>query len=140
MASKRAPRSPMRKVNCPDCGYTVRMARSWMEVGMPCCPCGTAMALEAIADRAWCVLITADDVPGPLWTQICRENRWTGAINRKGAAAKAFQRSELEAGGVAARIQQAKPQCSYPGCAKWTAHGAEFCPHHDHAASVAAPF
>jgi hypothetical protein len=32
-----------RKVTCPDCGYTVRMARSWMQVGLPTCPCGEGM-------------------------------------------------------------------------------------------------
>ena len=35
----------MLKVQCPDpeCGYTVRTTRKWLEVGIPTCPCGTPM-------------------------------------------------------------------------------------------------
>jgi hypothetical protein len=99
------------------------------------------MEPETIADRAWCGLITADDIPAPLWTQVCKENGWDDAISRKGFAAKAFQRAELEAGGLAARIGSVKPQCGFAGCGKWTANGAEFCADHDHTAAVAAiPF
>lgn len=42
----------MRKVACPVCGYTVRMARKWIAVGMPTCPCGATMAPEDIEDAA----------------------------------------------------------------------------------------
>jgi hypothetical protein len=31
------------KGECPDCGYTIRLTRVWIEVGMPTCPCGAAM-------------------------------------------------------------------------------------------------
>lgn len=31
------------KVECPDCGCVVRMARSWIERGLPTCACGAKM-------------------------------------------------------------------------------------------------
>jgi hypothetical protein len=31
------------KVQCPQCDYTVRTTRKWLEVGVPTCPCGTEM-------------------------------------------------------------------------------------------------
>jgi hypothetical protein len=33
----------MIKVVCPDCGYTLRTTRKWLDVGTPYCPCGTDM-------------------------------------------------------------------------------------------------
>ncbi len=33
----------MLKVECPDCGYTVRTTAKWIEVGLPTCPCGCEM-------------------------------------------------------------------------------------------------
>jgi hypothetical protein len=33
----------MLKVECPDCGYTVRTSALWIEVGLPTCPCGSEM-------------------------------------------------------------------------------------------------
>lgn len=33
----------MLKVCCPECGYTVRTTRKWIEVGLPTCPCGEPM-------------------------------------------------------------------------------------------------
>lgn len=35
----------MIKVVCPDCGYTVRTTRQWIEQGLPTCACGTDMRL-----------------------------------------------------------------------------------------------
>ena len=32
------------KVVCPECGYTVRVTRKWLDVGLPVCPCGLEMA------------------------------------------------------------------------------------------------
>jgi hypothetical protein len=32
------------KVVCPECGYTVRVTRKWLDVGLPVCPCGGEMA------------------------------------------------------------------------------------------------
>jgi len=34
------------KVECPDCGYTVRTTRKWLEVGLPTCCCGSAMLYQ----------------------------------------------------------------------------------------------
>lgn len=31
----------MIKLECPECGYTIRTTRRWIAVGMPTCPCGT---------------------------------------------------------------------------------------------------
>lgn len=31
------------KCQCPDCGYVIRVARSWIDVGTPTCVCGTKM-------------------------------------------------------------------------------------------------
>lgn len=31
------------KGECPDCGYVIRVTRTWIEVGMPMCPCGATM-------------------------------------------------------------------------------------------------
>jgi hypothetical protein len=36
----------MLKVTCPMEGYTVRMTRKWIAVGLPYCPCGMEMELE----------------------------------------------------------------------------------------------
>jgi len=33
----------MLKLECGDCGYTVRTTRKWIEVGLPVCPCGTTL-------------------------------------------------------------------------------------------------
>lgn len=33
----------MLKVQCPDCDYTVRTTKKWIEQGLPTCPCGTEM-------------------------------------------------------------------------------------------------
>ena len=142
--ARKAPRSPMRKVSCPDCGYTVRMARSWMSVGLPSCPCGAGMLPDSPADQAHCGLITEESVPASVWTAICRENGWTDAIIRRGAAAKAHDRRELEAGGLGGRRRGAA-HCAFPGCGRWIADDAEHCTaghaQHAHAAQVAAmPF
>jgi hypothetical protein len=34
------------KVSCPDCGYTVRTTRQWIEQGLPTCPCGAEMQAD----------------------------------------------------------------------------------------------
>lgn len=33
----------MLKVVCPECGYTCRTTRTWLDVGLPTCCCGTPM-------------------------------------------------------------------------------------------------
>lgn len=33
----------MIKVECPECGYSVRTTRTWLDIGVPSCPDGTPM-------------------------------------------------------------------------------------------------
>ena len=33
----------LKKVSCPECGYTIRVTAKWLAVGVPTCPCGTDM-------------------------------------------------------------------------------------------------
>jgi len=33
----------LKKVHCPDCGYTIRVTAKWMVRGLPVCPCGREM-------------------------------------------------------------------------------------------------
>jgi ribosomal protein S27E len=33
------------KVECPECGYTVRTTAKWIEIGLPTCACGEEMVL-----------------------------------------------------------------------------------------------
>lgn len=34
------------KISCVECGYTARVTRKWLLVGLPVCPCGTEMEEE----------------------------------------------------------------------------------------------
>jgi hypothetical protein len=138
---KRAKQSPSRnrKVSCPDCGYTVRTARSWMDRGLPVCPCGSGMRPDAPADLAYCGLIGQDDMPAVQWTSICRENGWEDSIMRRGAAAKSWTARREQLRGDPAE------HCVYPGCGRWIAEGAERCgaghaQHEDAPALEAIPF
>ena len=38
------------KVVCPECEYTARITKKWIEVGLPTCPCGTQMEQEVKPD------------------------------------------------------------------------------------------
>lgn len=40
----------MKKITCPECGYTCRAAKKWMDIGLPTCPCGTQMTTAEDAD------------------------------------------------------------------------------------------
>jgi hypothetical protein len=99
-------------------------------------------APESPADMALCGLIGQDDVPAPMWTAICRENRSEDCIVRKGAAYKAYLASgcgHLDSRRVGAA------HCAYPGCHRWIPDGADRCAaghaQHEHlAAVVAMPF
>jgi hypothetical protein len=45
----------LRRLDCADgCGYTIRLSRKWLDVGLPSCPCGGLLVPAAIedADRA----------------------------------------------------------------------------------------
>ncbi len=35
------------KVECPSCRYTARITQKWIEIGLPTCPCGVVMQVEA---------------------------------------------------------------------------------------------
>lgn len=41
----------MLKAVCPQEGYTVRLTRKWVDVGLPYCPCGMEMELEIKDDE-----------------------------------------------------------------------------------------
>ena len=118
---KRSSTCRLRKVICADCGYTARIARSWMDVGLPTCPCGSEMRPESPADLAYVGLIGQDDVPAPMWTAICRENGWEDLIVRKGAAAKSW--SERRKAIRTARADH----CIHPSCGLWVPNGADVC-------------
>ena len=37
------------KLTCPACGYTIRTTARWVAVGLPTCPCGDSLRLNASA-------------------------------------------------------------------------------------------
>ncbi len=41
----------LHKVACPDCGYTARITAKWIAAGLPICPCGSMMRLNALAGQ-----------------------------------------------------------------------------------------
>lgn len=127
----------LRKVSCATCGYTVRMSRSWMTVGLPACPCGAGELEPAcIADLAYIGKIGPHDVAAREWTAICRENGWTDAIVRRGGAAKAH---EAKTGGRLATSGLRADFCAYAGCGSFVPAGATRCAHHP-ATDEAMPF
>lgn len=130
-----------RKCACEDCGYVIRVTRSWMAEGLPTCACGGRILPVEPADLAFAGVIGPEDMRPAQWTVICRENGWEDAIQRKGAAANAYARRMLEQGGILGR-EASKPQCAFAGCGKWTSQGAEFCAAHnpDRAIVDAIPF
>ena len=119
----------LRKVQCEECGYTARITRSWLTVGLPGCPCGGELRPTEPADLALCGLIGPEDMPSPLWTAICRENGWEDSIVRRGAAAKAYERTISAAGGFLAR-EAGQPQCAYAAAGSRTNSAEEFCAEH----------
>lgn len=40
-------RSRLRKAICSDCGYTIRVTKRWLSVGVPVCPCGGLIEPES---------------------------------------------------------------------------------------------
>jgi hypothetical protein len=40
------------KLSCPACGYTIRATARWIAVGLPVCPCGDTLRLNAAPSRA----------------------------------------------------------------------------------------
>jgi hypothetical protein len=116
----------LRKVACPDCGYTIRVTRSWMQKGLPACPCGQSMRPESGADLAFLGLLNHEDVPDTMWTTICRENGWEDSIIRRGNAAKAYEQRVASTNGTMGRPGGAG-HCVYPGCGLWIKAGADHC-------------
>lgn len=40
-----------RKLACGRCGYTVRVTRKWIQVGLPTCPCGETLTPDELEDQ-----------------------------------------------------------------------------------------
>lgn len=51
-AAERKQTTRMLKLECPECAYTIRTTRKWIEVGLPTCPCGEEFAPEETDDDA----------------------------------------------------------------------------------------
>jgi hypothetical protein len=45
LSGKKKDGTRMLKAMCPSCGYTVRVTKTWAEIGMPTCCCGDDMVL-----------------------------------------------------------------------------------------------
>jgi hypothetical protein len=96
------------------------------------------------ADLAFCGLVGQEDMSGPDWTIVCRENGWDDSIVRRGSAAKAFERKLDRSGGIMGRRAGAA-HCVFAGCGRWVAADADRCTaghaQHAHAAELEAmPF
>lgn len=82
----------LRKVHCAPasggCGYVIRLSRKMIEIGVPACPnpdCGhhgQPMSCANPADAVECGLMSLDDLPRTVRTQICRDNGWEDQIIR----------------------------------------------------------
>lgn len=128
MAARKPQTARLRKCACPMCGFTVRVARSWLLVGVPECPCGEDRLWPTdAADLAFIGELTAGDMPVREWNAICRVNGWD-IIRNKGQAAQAARRASLAGERVAARSPRA--HCSNPGCGAFAVTGTESCNRH----------
>ena len=109
----------LRKVSCEECGYTVRMARSWIAVALPSCPnpdCGAYGAPMACADPADAIelgLLDKTDLPRKAWTEICRANGWEDEIIRTSPGPR-----------------RAPKRCEHPGCGAFRGAGERYCANH----------
>lgn len=91
----------MMKVQCPDCGYTLRTTRVWLEVGVPTCPCGATMESDDPTTNAeplslaasWIEYRTAD---GRFILRTSRENKRQGAWIVTDLEAQETSRREVE--------------------------------------------
>jgi hypothetical protein len=43
-----APASRLLKATCPDCGYTIRITKKWVDAAKPVCPTHGALAVEGL--------------------------------------------------------------------------------------------
>ena len=134
---KRASKCRNRRVRCPECGCTAWQSRSWMAVGLLGCSCGGRLEPTDVADKVYIGLLGPEDMSQAQWNAIARELDLPIVLNQ-GQAAQAAKRGR-QAESV---FRAVKPQCSYPGCGRWTADGAEYCREHDHSAvlEAATPF
>lgn len=119
-------------MSCDQCGYHVYGTRSWWEQrGFLTCSCGGTVLPTKPEDLAYCGIIGPDDMSQAAWNAICRAEGW--AITRnQGQAARMLHESVIGA--------PSKPQCSHPGCGKWTRAGATHCNDHQPAELAAIPF
>jgi hypothetical protein len=78
----------LRKVECTACGYTVRMSRKWLEVGLPDCPnpecpaVGHPMTCPEPADQVIADPELLESLPRTVRTDVCRDNGWDAEIIR----------------------------------------------------------
>lgn len=88
MRSGTAKTTRLRKASCCCCGYTIRLSRQWIAVGLPACPnreCpgfGLDMACPDAADQVVADPALLESLTRPERTRICRENGWTDSIIR----------------------------------------------------------
>jgi hypothetical protein len=53
--------SRLKKVICPDCGYTIRTTAKWIKVGLPTCCCGALMVPDGTTGSIQVRPIKEDD-------------------------------------------------------------------------------
>jgi hypothetical protein len=67
----------LRKCACADCGYVARISRTWLERGLPGCPCGgrlvPAELEDALAAHAAGHLTDAELEEQPLPARVTRD-------------------------------------------------------------------
>jgi hypothetical protein len=47
LSGRRKQSTRMLKLECTNCGYTVRTTQKWIEVGLPTCCCGSDMEVAS---------------------------------------------------------------------------------------------
>lgn len=97
----------LRKAECDECGYVIRVTREWIARGLPLCPCGEPLALRCLEDRC-CLPGDAGQAAG---------------LEAWGKAAESERRSMNAR--KAARLRR-RCKC----CPRWTARGELYCPDH----------
>lgn len=135
-------RCRQRKAQCDDCGYTARVAFSWLKVGAPLCgnPDCSSYAQPMLpsdpADQLELGLIELDDIHGPARTELCRANGWDAAILRgKGQQTKAMRDGH---GILTEPVRPICDHCAAPGCGSFVKRGQTHC--RDHGGSEPIPF
>ena len=123
----------LRKAQCPDCGYVIRVTRSWMLQGLPVCPCGGRLEPVETSDKAYCGLVTSTDMSAREWNAVCRENGWLSQmVGQHGTMIRMERAGSL----TAKRKGLPTPLCAFPGCGLMVAGDADYCAHghaqHDH--------